>query len=197
MSKTPERLLTAEDLYRFQIITDMQISPDGKNIVYTLQSIEKDTEKKYTHLWLTSTENNKTRQLTFGKHSNIQPRWSGDGNTITFLSNRDDEKQFQLYSLPMDGGEAQCLTSLKGEFGSYEWSPDGRKIAFQFRKTDKDVLERNKDEKKAKLGVVYRHFDRMFYQLDDYGYLPKERWHIWVLQLSNGKNHSINQSCGI
>jgi dipeptidyl aminopeptidase/acylaminoacyl peptidase len=191
MTKPTETLITAEDLYRFQIITDMQISPDGINVVYAVQIVEKETEKKYTHLWLTNTETNNTRQITFGKHSNIKPRWSIEGDRITFLSNRDDKEQFQLYQLPMDGGEAQCLTSLNGEIGSYEWAPDGSKIVFQFRKTDTEVQERRDDKNKSELGIVCRHIDRVFYQLDDYGYLPKERWHIWVLELANGKTTQL------
>jgi dipeptidyl aminopeptidase/acylaminoacyl peptidase len=187
MPKNTARIITAEDLYRFQIITDMELSPDGNQIIYAVQTVDKSTEKKYTHLWLVDTQSKKTRQITFGKHSNIHPRWSPDSQSIAFLSNRENEKQFQFYLLCLEGGDARPITCLEGEIDSFEWSQDGKRIVFQFRKTDKDVLERAADEQKEKLGVVYRQIDRLFYQLDNYGYLPKERWHIWILDVQKEK----------
>ncbi len=50
------------------------------------------------------------------------------------------------------------------------------------RKTDAEALEREKDEQKKKLGVVARHYDRLFYKLDGFGYLPKERLHLWTVR---------------
>ena len=196
MANNSAPLITAEDLYRFQILGDMELSPDGNFLVYAVQTVDKSTEKKYTHLWLVDLQTQKTRQLTFGNSSSIHPRWSPDGGSIAFLSNREDQKQFQFYLLSMDGGDARPISSLKGDIESYEWAPDGRKITFQFRKMDAEVLEREKDEAKSKLGVVSRRIDRLYYQLDDYGFLPRERWHIWVLDVQKGKatqltNHEI------
>ena len=196
MDKTPARVMTAEDLYRFEILGDLDYSPDGERIVYSQQTVDKNTEKKYTQLWLLETATKKSRQITFGKFNNIQPWFSPDGSQLAFLSNRADSDQYQFYVLPMDGGEAYAISDLQGEIEQFEWSPDGKKLLFQFRKTDPEVLERKKDEKKKELGEVYRHFKRMFYQLDDYGFLPEERWHIWVLDIAKQKalqitDHSV------
>ena len=49
------------------------------------------------------------------------------------------------------------------------------------------ALEREKDEQKKKLGVVARHYDRLFYKLDGYGYLPHERTHIWTVDAKTGR----------
>jgi dipeptidyl aminopeptidase/acylaminoacyl peptidase len=186
MGQNAMKVITAEDLYRFQVIVDMQLSPDGDFVVYAVQTVDKTSEKKFTHLWLVNSRNGQARQLTFGKQKDIHPRWSPDGMTIAFLSNRQDPEQFQLYLLPLDGGEARAISNLAGEFEYFEWSPDGKKIVLQFRKTDVEILERMKDEKKAALGAVYRQFTRTFYQLDNYGFLPKDRWHIWLLDVQKG-----------
>ncbi len=187
MKNNPATLITAEDLYRFQVIVDMELSPDGNSIVYAIQTVDKSTEKKYTHLWMVDTQSKKARQLTFGTYSNIQPRWSSDSSAIAFLSNRQDQKQFQFYLLSMEGGDAFPISNLNGEIDSFEWSPDGKKIAFQFRCKDQDEIEREKDETKSKLGIVYRQIDRLYYQLDNHGFLPKERWHIWMLDVKKEK----------
>lgn len=180
------RASQADDLYRYQVPADPQISPDGGRIVFTLQRVDRDNEKKYTNLWVADVESGRLRQFTHGKWNDSQPRWSPDGRTISFLSNRGNDEQAQLYLLPLDGGEARPLTDLKGSMANYEWSPDGRKLVCQFRKKDADALEREKDETKKKLGVSYRHITRTDYKFDGAGYQPQERWHVWVIDAESG-----------
>lgn len=180
------RLTAADDLYRFQVPSDPQISPDGRRIAYIVQRVERETEKKYTNLWVADVEGGRPRQFTHGKWNDSQPRWSPDGRTLALLSNRGNEEQAQLYLIPVDGGEARPLTELKGHFANYEWSPDGTKFVCQFRKKDADALEREKDETKKKLGVSYRHITRTDYKFDGAGYLPRERWHVWVIDAETG-----------
>ena len=187
MSPRKKRLITAEDLYRFQLITDCQISPDGQHVVFCVQRVDKKAEKKYSNLWLVPTDRGRPRRFTYGDQVDSQPRWSPDGREIAFLSNRGDEKQPQMYIIPFSGGEARPLTNLKGEFDTFEWSPEGRQLVCQFRKKDQEAIEREKDERKKELGVVSRHISRVFYKLDDTGYLPQERWHIWTVDARSGR----------
>src|SRR5690606_11300969 len=134
------------DLYRYEVPSDPQISPDGRHVVFTVQRVERETEKKYTNLWVADAGGGRLRRFTHGKWSDSQPRWSPDGATIAFLSNRGNEEQAQIHLMPFDGGEARSLTDLKGSVAGYEWSPDGTKLVCQFRKKDADALEREKDE---------------------------------------------------
>ncbi|MGB0385968.1 MAG: S9 family peptidase [Ardenticatenaceae bacterium] len=182
-----KRPLTAEDLYDFQIITDSQISPDGQHVMLAVQRVDQKTEKKYSNLWLFSTEGKPSRQFTYGDQVDNMPRWSPDGRSLAFLSNRRDAKQSQIYIIPIDGGEARPLTDMKGSFASFEWSPDGTQLVCQFRKKDQDALEREEDEQKKKLGVVSRHITSVFYKWDGQGYLPKEKWHIWTIDADGGE----------
>ncbi len=188
---TQTQTITAEDLYKMQLIISAEQSPDGKNVILSVQSIEKETEKKFSHLFLTSPETLKTTQFTHGKQSDSAPKWSPDGDTILFISNRDDEKQPQFYQISTHGGEAQKISSLNGEIGDYLISPDGQKIYFQFRKKDEEVIEREKDEQAKKLGIVSREINRTFYRLDGYGYYPLERWHLWELNIKDGSTRRL------
>lgn len=199
--QTPDtpRLTTADDLYLYHVPADPQISPDGRWIAYTVQRVERETEKKYANLWIADVDSGRLRQFTHGKWNDSQPRWSPDGQTLALLSNRGNEEQAQIYLMPLDGGEARPLTELKGNFASYEWSPDGAKLVCQFRKKDADALEREKDEGKKKLGISYRHITDTNYKFDGAGYLPQERWHVWTIdaetgeatQLTDGDKHEI------
>ena len=182
-----KRRITADDLYKFELISGFQISPDGKNVVYAVQRVDQKTEKKFSNLWLIATEGGNPRQFTYGDQVDSNPQWSPDGSQIAFISNRKDEKNPQMYVIPFSGGEARPLTDLKGRFAAFEWSPDGQKFVCQFRKTDPEVLEREEDEQKKKLGVVERHYTRISYKFDGAGFLPKERWHIWVIDAQSGE----------
>jgi dipeptidyl aminopeptidase/acylaminoacyl peptidase len=186
MSQT-KRPLTAADLYNLQTVSDPQIAPDGRQVVFCVQRVDAKTEKKHANLWLAPSDGSRPpRQFTFGDQSDAQPRWAPDGQTIAFLSNRQDEKQPQLYLIAADGGEARKLTDLKGSFAAFEWSPDGQKLLLQFRKKDADALEREADEQKKKLGVVFRRVTSLDYKSDGSGYLPQEKWHIWTVDAASG-----------
>ena len=192
MPSNNKRTITAEDLYRFEIVSDVRISPDGEHMIYSQQRVDSKTEKKYTNLWIVSTSSGKTRQFTFGDQVDKQPRWSPDGSQIAFISNRKDpEKSAQIFLIPFSGGEARQLTDIKGEIGSFDWSPDGRKLVCTLRKNDPEQIEREEDETKKKLGVVARHYKRVFYKLDGYGYLPQERWHLWAVDVASGETQQL------
>lgn len=188
MSQQEKRPLTAEDLYKFELVSDPQLSPDGAYVIFGLSQVDRETEKKYSNLWLAAADGSTPpHQFTYGDHSDSHPRWSPDGQEIAFLSNRKDEKQSQIYIIPLHGGEARPVTKMEGSFAGFSWSPDGRFLTTQFRKKDADVLEREKDEQKKKLGVVARHITRLDYKFNGEGYRPAERWHIWTIDAASGE----------
>jgi dipeptidyl aminopeptidase/acylaminoacyl peptidase len=51
-----KRLITAEDLYRVELLSKPRLAPDGRHVVYRLQPVDRKTEKKYGNLWVVSTE---------------------------------------------------------------------------------------------------------------------------------------------
>ena len=58
------RLTTTDDLYLFQTPSDPQISPDGTQVVFCVQRVERATEKKVTNLWLADSDGRRLRQFT-------------------------------------------------------------------------------------------------------------------------------------
>lgn len=184
--------ITAEDLYKFEIISGVRISPDGKDVVYSSQRVDAASEKKYSSLFLVSTEKGGAFQFTRGDQNDNHPRWSPGGGEIAFFSNRaNKELPPQIFFIPLRGGEARQITDIKGLISDFSWSPDGRKLLCSIVKFDEEFIDREKDEKKKELGVVVREYDRLFFKLDDFGFLPKERKHIWVVTVQNGKANQI------
>ena len=195
MATKKKRTITPGDLYQIELISSARISPNGQQVIYSQQRVESKTEKKFANLWLAdidAPQASAARQFTYGDQNDLQPRWSPDGTQIAFLSNRGNaEKPPQIYLIPLQGGEARPLTDISGEILDFSWSPDGQRLLCMVRKKDAEQLEREKDEQKKKLGVVSRHYQRVFYKLDGYGYLPHERSHLWIVDAKTGKATQI------
>jgi len=170
-----------EDLYKFKLINDCEISNDGKLAVYSLVQIDKKEDKKVANLFLIDIKSGKVRQFTTGKSFDHFARFSPCGNFIAFLSNREDEKQYQLYLIPVAGGEAEKLTQLHGKFLYYEWSPDSKKILINFIKKDKEDIELEKKNKKRE----YRLITKLFYKHDGEGFLSNARSHIFLFDIKS------------
>lgn len=183
-----KRMMRADDLYKAQVISDNRMSPDKKHIVMSvMQAVRekekgKDVEKKYSHLYMIDTEKGKTKQFTTGKHSDINPHWSKDSKRVYFLSNREDARQFQIYSIRADGGEAEKLTEMKGTFYQISISPDGRQMAFVFSESD----ERPEKDR------CY-HYTKSFYKEDGGGFWDNKYAQIYTLNLKTKKVKQITK----
>jgi dipeptidyl aminopeptidase/acylaminoacyl peptidase len=191
----PKRPVALEDLFRFNIVGDTQISPDGRKVVFCVKRIDREKNKYFTSLWMASSGgpqgalSENARSFTSDGHGDSEPRWSPDGTQIAFVSDRDKPKS-QIYLIPADGGEARPLTNLEeGAFQGLAWSPDGSRIAFLYRTTPP---ERRKDarkerEEKEQSSPVRLHM-KLFYRLDGFGYFDDSYWQLQVVDVSTGES---------
>ncbi len=124
----PARL---EDLLRIRNIEDARISPAGDRVAYVLSEIDLEKNATPSRIWLVPTSGGAPFRLTGGPGRDEMPRWSPDGKTIAFLSDRDGANQ--LWLIDLAGGEATRPAAVEGGVASFSWSPDGRKIAFLAR----------------------------------------------------------------
>ena len=129
-------------IFPSQPVSDPQISPDGTKVLFTYTTITMKENKYNRHIWLLPLKERKPRQFTHGTSSESNPRWSPDGKSILFLSNRvsEEEKEgeekkrkTQIWVIPADGGEARRLTSAEEGVQRPAWSPNGKTILFSSR----------------------------------------------------------------
>src|SRR5713101_6490651 len=96
-----KRPLTIEDMFKFKRVSDPQISPDGKHVVYVVGVPDLEKNSIPASLWLAATDGkSEPRQLTNApakkeKHH----RWSPDGKSILFESNRGGSNQLWIIGL--------------------------------------------------------------------------------------------------
>jgi dipeptidyl aminopeptidase/acylaminoacyl peptidase len=136
--------LTPEQTLDRRSIGDLEFSPDGSRLVLTVTDPPKGSSRARA-LWLLDVASGQWRQLTFSGKSDGSPRWSPDGTSIAFTSDRDGAPQ--LYRLPLGGGEAEKLTDRKEAVVAFRWSPDGRRIALLMTEPKPDAEQKREKDK--------------------------------------------------
>src|SRR5262249_29608832 len=111
-------------------VSSVQVSPDGKRVVFAVREALTDGEHSeyLTQLHLAKSDGTEGVQLTHGTKSSDNPQWSPDGKVIAFLSSRAGKRD--LWLIRPAGGEAEQLSNVKTAVTSFKWSPDGKAIAF-------------------------------------------------------------------
>jgi dipeptidyl aminopeptidase/acylaminoacyl peptidase len=142
--------LTPEAAINIHFLTDLQLSPDGTRLAFVVSEAPKG-ERRAQHIWMYDKKTDAVRQYTYSNKSETNPRWSPDGKQLAFLSNRGSDEQ-QIYLMNSSGGEAAARTKGKSNVKSFEWSKDGKYIAYiaPNAKTEEDE-KKEKDKNDARV----------------------------------------------
>ncbi|MDX2034750.1 MAG: S9 family peptidase [Blastocatellia bacterium] len=162
-----KRSMTFDDLIAMRRVADAQISPDGKQVAYVVNVVDKNLNRGKRSIWVAPIGGG-ARELIASDRNNDTPRWSRDGGRIAFLSNRDGAPQ--IYVARADGSQARKVTDAPAGVSEFLWSPDGKWFAF-VTEVYPDcgslncVARRLEAEEKSKVKAVvterllYRHWD--------------------------------------
>src|ERR1700693_5527766 len=87
-------------------ISGVQVSPDGKRVVYAVRQAVMDAGKSeyLTHVHVANADGSNATQLTKGAKSSDDPQWSPKGHRIAFVSARSGKRN--LWVMLADGGDA-------------------------------------------------------------------------------------------
>lgn len=110
-------------------VLDPDPSPDGATVAFAGSSMDKLEGQPASRICLVSTATGETRQVTAGPNDDRLPRWSPDGRSLGFLSDRVKKGVFQLYLLESEHlGEAEAAAPVEGTVEYFEWSPSGGQV---------------------------------------------------------------------
>lgn len=188
MAKRPIEL---EDLLRFNIVTDVQLAPCGTRVAFVVKSIDAEKNKTFSRIWL-ARRGEDASPFTGEGHNDRMPRWSPDGRTIAFVSNRNKPGD-QIYTIAADGGEAvKCTSFDEGSVDEMAWSPDGSRLAVCFRAApDAWTADGKKGREETGTSNPVRVHTRLFYRLDAFGYYDDSYSQVWTVDPTHGTARRI------
>lgn len=134
---------------------DHGISPDGKELVVSDQSQEEHESRVYLLPIAGGTPRRVTKNAPSYWHG-----WSPDGKTLAFVGERNGE--FDIYTIPVTGGEETRLTTAKGLDDGPEYSPDGKYIYFNSVRTGHMQIWRMKADGSEQEQVTHDEWNNWF-----------------------------------
>ncbi len=188
ISATAEkRAITFDDLIAMGRIGSFEVSPDGKNIAFTVTWFDKEANSSNTDIYLVPVKGGDPYRFVRSESSDRSPCWSPDGKKLAFVSSRGGSPQ--IWVIPVDGGEAKKITDIPTGVSSPLWSPDGKRFAFTSSVypecEDMDCNEKKLEEDENSK-VNARMIDHLLFR--HWNYWREGRWdHLFIVD-TDGKN---------
>jgi len=173
-------------LLKIARISEPALSPDGKTVAFTVQSIDLDKNTKPKQIFIVPVAGGAPRQITTEGDDNERPQWLPDSSRIAFISNRGGSSQ--VWIMNADGTSAKQITNLSTEAGGVLVSPDGKKLVFTSSvypdcpddacaKSRLEAEKNNKVKARSYTSLLYRHWT---------GWQDKRRSHVMVIDVEGG-----------
>jgi dipeptidyl aminopeptidase/acylaminoacyl peptidase len=174
-------IMTPEVLWSFGRLGEPTVSPDGKQVAYTITYFNIEENKSYRDIYVSNIEEKSVRKLTNTSERELNIQWRPDGQKIGYLSSASGSAQ--IWEMDTDGNGKQQISNIEGDITGFKYSPDMSKIFYiQSVKLDKDIHDLYPDLPKANArlenDLMYRHWDRWH----DYTYN-----HIFIADYNNGE----------
>jgi len=164
--------LSFEQLAAIRSVNQVEISPGGSFIAYTLDvprrpGVDPDGSA-WRELHVVSVEGGTDATYVGGEVRVSSIRFSPDGQLITYLAKRTGDDHTSLWAIPLAGGESRRLLAFETAIADYWISPDGKRVAFV-------AEEPECDERKERVEAGYSQ------EIFEEDWLPKK---VWLAPLS-------------
>ncbi|HKN66758.1 MAG TPA: DPP IV N-terminal domain-containing protein, partial [Gemmatimonadaceae bacterium] len=119
-----KRPITFEDFAAVRAVSDPQISPDGRSVLYSVRTTDIAANRRSGKTYLAPTSGVSARVFPGDDVSASEARWSPDGRRIAYIAGG------QLWIASADGSNRVQLTRLNGGATGPVWAQTGSLIAF-------------------------------------------------------------------
>lgn len=173
------------DLYlEYETVSDPQVSPDGSQVVYTRQFVDKQADRRESALWIVNADGSKHRFLAKGSGA----RWSPTGDRIAYTA-QGDPRGTQIFVRYMDAeGATTQVTRVDKTPASLAWSPDGATIGFTMNVEARTAwpISLPKAPEGARWVETPRIVERLDYRQDGTGFDDDAYRHVFVVPAAGG-----------
>ncbi len=168
LSAQERKPFTVDSLLSLVRIGEPQVSPDGKTVAFTAQTIDVGKNTRPRQIWTVPLDGSAAPVEITKEGSNSRPRWMPDSKSLVFVSDRGGSSQ--IWRMDADGRNAKQITSIATEASGVLVSPDGKQLLFTSdvypdcpdEACNKRRLEEEKASKvKARVytSLLYRHWN--------------------------------------
>lgn len=160
--KIKNKKLTPEALWAMGRIGSSSVSPDGKQIAYTVSYYSVKENKSHTVIYVMNADGTNNLLLTHTADSEVEPTWIKGGSKIAFLTATSGS--MQIWEMNPDGSERKQLSSYEGGIEGFKFSPDESKVLFisqvKYGQRTSDIYpDLDKASGKVINDLMYKHWD--------------------------------------
>ena len=154
--------MSPEALLAFGRMSDPQVSPDGKYILYGVSYTSVEENRSVRNLFICNLDGSDKRQITTSGKSISNARWSNDGSKIAFLCGS------QIWTADFKDGDLKNfiqISEVPAGIGEFKLSPDQKKVMYisYIKSSVKSPTDCYSDLGKATAyttdDLMYRHWD--------------------------------------
>lgn len=116
--------LTPEILHQFAQLSGVDISPDGKTVLYGVSYGDIELNKRNRELFTVNVDGSNKKQITQTPKSEGQTQWIKNGEKIAFIYGG------QIWEMNPDGSGRKQISNYDGGIEGFKFSPDGSKVLF-------------------------------------------------------------------
>lgn len=154
--------MTPELMEAFGRVSEPQVSPDKKRILYNVEFISLKADKGNKELWIMDIDGKNQKKITNTAKSEVGAVWIADGEKIAFMTATDNG--MQLFTMTADGQNRKQITDIKDGIDGFLFSPNEKKIliirSIKFGKTITDQYpDLDKADAKIVDDLMYKHWD--------------------------------------
>ena len=156
-------VLTPEVMWKMSRAGGAALSPDGRTLLYQQTDYSMAANRGVTTLHTEALDTKQVTDLTDGSSNNLAARWSADGKTIYFLSDRSGS--MQVWAMDASGGNVRQLSDFARDVEGFGISPRGDK-AWYVQRTPvaarrSSEIHKDMPESKARIydDLMVRHWD--------------------------------------
>ena len=156
-------ILTEEVLWYMGKVSNPQVSPDGKTVLYAVKYFDYKKNKGNQELYTVPVSGGEPVKITTTPQDEFEAIWRPDGKKIAYLKSSGEEG-VQVWECNPDGSDNKQVSNIEGGVNGFGYSPDMKHLVYLKNvQLDQTTIERYPDLPEANVMIydelMYRHWD--------------------------------------